>query len=145
MERIIHKVILEGRRIFYEIKDTGCWYVTNFNPNKLPNGEVGYYLIRTSPGIRQYIHRMIKGSPKNLLIRHTCDDKLCINPEHLQEGDYVDNAEDALAVGTWIKKECKRGHDLTIEGSTRRVYRSGRRPHNTCRECEKLRRKQYSS
>ena len=36
--------------------------------------------------------------PKNLIC-HSCDNKLCVNPNHLWEGTYSDNLNDAIKKG----------------------------------------------
>lgn len=57
-----------------------------------------------------------------LLVCHTCDNKLCVNPHHLYEGTYQDNALDRLkadhAPGTQRVKACRRcGGPVTGEGN----------------------------
>lgn len=47
--------------------------------------------------------------PWDKLVRHTCDNKACVNPEHLILGSTADNAEDAL------KRQCLGGQKLTKE------------------------------
>jgi len=39
--------------------------------------------------------------PGDKLALHTCDNKLCVNPEHLYIGDYEDNMEDAIERGQY--------------------------------------------
>lgn len=34
--------------------------------------------------------------PKGLQVRHTCDVKICVNPDHLLLGTALDNAQDAI-------------------------------------------------
>jgi prenyltransferase beta subunit len=31
-----------------------------------------------------------------MIIRHTCHNKQCVNPNHLKEGNFKDNSEDSL-------------------------------------------------
>lgn len=44
--------------------------------------------------------------PDDLLIRHGCDNRLCVNPEHLQPGTALDNVADAISRGrmAWQSK-----------------------------------------
>jgi hypothetical protein len=37
--------------------------------------------------------------PEGLLLRHTCDNRRCVNPDHLVPGDHKDNTQDALDRG----------------------------------------------
>ena len=51
---------------------------------------------------------------------HTCDNKACVNPDHLYAGTQKDNVRDMFARGRnrngAVKKQfCKRGHELTDE------------------------------
>lgn len=65
--------------------------------------------------------------PSKLLL-HTCDNGNCVNPSHLYEGDYRQNAQDAVARNRlWQTrmKACKRGHEFYYdEKSNRRRCRT---------------------
>lgn len=41
--------------------------------------------------------------PKGMWVLHTCDNKWCVNPEHLFLGDRQDNADDAVTKGRYAK------------------------------------------
>jgi hypothetical protein len=72
--------------------------------------------------------------PKGGLIRHTCDNPACINPEHLRFGSQGDNMRDRQARGPWKAtprmSHCKWGHPL--RGDNLYVDPAGRR---VCRAC----------
>ena len=37
--------------------------------------------------------------PEGLIIRHKCDNRLCMNPEHLESGTLQQNADDRVSRG----------------------------------------------
>lgn len=135
-------VRLQHRLIEYEISPKKCWEVTNFKP-----GDKGYFLIRFAEG-RKYLHRLsyqtFKGELiKKLLVRHLCNNSLCINPEHLEQGTDLDNNRDTIKSGNYIKDVCKNGHDLTEHDAFRlaKPRREGHSNYRVCRKCEKERNK----
>jgi hypothetical protein len=72
----------------------------------------GYGLIGDASVPRKinYAHRVMYEHtygpiPEGMLIRHTCDNPPCCEPEHLVLGDYKDNAEDARERGQMIRGE----------------------------------------
>jgi len=74
---------------------TGCWEV-----DKSAKSAHGYGRLRvTIKGITKYFtcHRVSywkKHGTYPHLIRHTCNNRICMNPDHLLPGNYKDNAED---------------------------------------------------
>lgn len=77
--------------------NSGCWlWLGNLATN-------GYGRFK-SGGIQRKAHRVsyivFKGPvPDFLLIRHTCHNKCCVNPEHLVPGTNLDNAQDNKRAG----------------------------------------------
>jgi len=85
----------EGILIFngWDITETGCW---EYRGPKFANG---YGQVKVN-GAPQLAHRLayvlwVGDIPERLVIRHTCDNKPCINPEHLIPGTSQDNSNDA--------------------------------------------------
>jgi len=91
-------------------------------------------------GKKQRGHRVIyrlKNGPfaEGLVIRHSCDNKKCINPKHLLIGTQKDNMLDARKRNRFHnqnKISCSKGHKYTLE-NTRTI--KGKR---YCRTCARL-------
>lgn len=52
--------------------------------------------------------------PGELNVNHHCDNKLCVNPNHLYAGTQQENVDDALARGQW-ENASKLTEDEVIE------------------------------
>jgi hypothetical protein len=86
------------KAIAYQITASGCWECTSHSKNKdgyprcWRNGK--YYILS------RYIYEQTFGEiPKNLIVRHKCDNPSCINPDHLEIGTIKDNAIDRNSRG----------------------------------------------
>lgn len=49
--------------------------------------------------------------PDGFVVMHKCDNKLCVNPEHLQLGTASENIKDMWRKGRGKRLEIKRGND----------------------------------
>ena len=90
--------------ITYEIDDdTGCWECgSHFIYDGYPKCWYGSKSVRMHSAV--FIsHFNIINIPKNWVVRHTCDNRLCINPGHLLIGTNVDNMRDMVKRGRTVK------------------------------------------
>ena len=110
-----------------------CW---EWISNATSNGYGVFYFDRELG--RQKAHRVsfwIKNGYWPDVCRHKCDNRLCVNPSHLENGTYLDNIQDAVKRGrvknhNTDKTFCKRGHPLF--GPNLYTYKNGNR---LCRKC----------
>ncbi|MEV7606108.1 HNH endonuclease signature motif containing protein [Paenarthrobacter sp. NPDC089322] len=77
----------------WEVTDTGCW---SFSGRINPDG-YGTITVDREPYLahRASYEQWVGPIPKGHVIRHTCDNRMCINPEHLLTGLPRDNTRDA--------------------------------------------------
>ena len=64
----------------------GCWEINN--PTKLGYGKIG------SKFAHRYAYELYHGPIGNRHVLHKCDNRKCVNPEHLYLGDAKQNALD---------------------------------------------------
>lgn len=70
--------------------------------------------------------------PKGLLILHRCNNRRCINVEHLYAGTQKQNMQDAIAAGTTLKGE--RNHRGKLTADDVLSIRVDARPHQEIAE-----------
>jgi hypothetical protein len=93
--------------------ETGCWNWTR----TVSDG--GYGRISRT-GRYDLAHRVafevfVGSIPSGMLVCHKCDNRRCINPEHLFLGDHKDNASDMVQKGRSLRGEKHHNAKLTAE------------------------------
>lgn len=102
------------KKIKFIEDDNGCYICISHKPNKDGYPQVSFR------GVTEVIHRYIfiinKGEINDgLVVRHTCDNRSCINPEHLIVGTHQDNVIDKVNRNRQSKGEKNGRAKLTEE------------------------------
>lgn len=129
-------------RIMARVEHTvfGCWIFQGANARGY-----GYVTVREGGRpVQRYTHRLLweatRGPiPKDKVLDHLCEQKMCCNPDHLQlsgRGANILRTSRQPNHIAYRTNRCKRGHRL--EGDNVRRKKNGTR---CCRACDKLRKK----
>jgi hypothetical protein len=93
---------MKKKEIAWEVDENGCWNCTSHSKNLQ-----GYPLMRLNGiGHKTAISRVMYTKyygpiPAGMVIRHKCDNPLCINPNHLEIGTQKDNIHDMIQRGRY--------------------------------------------
>lgn len=113
----------------WTVTDSGCW---EFEGNRFSNGYGQLYV----DGRKLLTHRLayeawVGPIPEGQVIRHKCDNKPCLNPDHLETGTEGDNKRDAVERGQISVGEASANSKLN-EAQVREIrvrYAKGKTPY----------------
>lgn len=123
--------------------NSGCWLWTASTNPISGYGVIGVSSEKTKPAHRVSWELYRGPIPAGVghhgtCVLHKCDNRACVNPDHLFLGSNKDNVHDCMRKGRFknviaqaLKNQtsCKHGHEMTVENTY--WYRGGR----TCRKC----------
>lgn len=126
----------------YSIDDNGCWNYTGAI-NSTGYGIFTMYENKEqktfSPHRASLAKKLNKAYEELNFACHTCDNKACINPDHLFEGSPKDNIMDASRKGRLRNQQyedCPQGHPYNEENTRIEIKSEGKKQRH-CRVCDR--------
>ena len=96
-------------KAYSDVVESGCW---EWNRYRMPGG---YGRIRHEGHMwlaHRLSYRAFNGDiPDGLVVRHKCDNRCCVNPDHLEVGTQKDNVHDSINRGSFVYRDNPKGAD----------------------------------
>lgn len=142
-----HELTLEERFFAKVEKTDSCWiWKGNARGNaKFMYGKFDYMgKVFSAHRVSWEMHngKIPKGGDyRGICVCHSCDNPLCVNPEHLFLGAHKNNMRDKVLKrrNNGFIKQCKRGHEFSVKNTW--FSKQGLRH---CKECHKIRQRHYN-
>ncbi len=130
----------EIKPVRWSVDERGCWNCTSHSLKPLGYPSLYDRFKRKVMPMHRYLYKELFGDvPSNIFIRHKCDNRACINPEHWEPGTPRDNVYDMIHRGGMvdITKYHARGEQInTAKLTTKEVIeiRESREPNRILAE-----------
>jgi hypothetical protein len=86
----IHRKEMEAQGVTFNVVGE-CWECSSHKPNN------SGYPCRHGGTLNRFVYRWCVGNiPDGMCVLHTCDNRLCLNPDHLWLGTHADNQKDKI-------------------------------------------------
>lgn len=87
----------KAKKLEFEIDENGCFNVTSHVADDKDRGHTKFQINGNRVHIHRHIYEECFGEIEDgLVVRHTCDNGKCVNPEHLMLGTQRDNIQDMI-------------------------------------------------
>lgn len=116
----------EARFLKLVTKTPRCWIWSGAISNKEGYGRIQIEKERMSAHRLSY--SIYKGDlPEGLFVCHTCDNRLCVNPDHLFLGSHLENVADCILKGRHTRGDKHGARKLSEDAvrEMRRLYATG--------------------
>ena len=90
-------VYIRNIKVEYEISENGCWEVISHNTLSYPSSTFDMKPCHLHRAMYMFNVLNVDSLDSKIMILHSCDNKKCINPEHLRQGTHEDNMKDVVA------------------------------------------------